>query len=218
MSRRRSRTPLLILIIGIAWPLAAAGQLAPRSAADWIEVLEAPGRVASLKVEEVIAKLDLRPGEVVADLGAGSGIFSLPLAKAVGGTGKVYAVDIDRALIEHIDAKAKRLQIANVRPVLGQFADPALPAADVDVAFMHDVLHHVADRVAYLKNAVRYLRPRGRFAIVEPDAHTGPHSNDPKLQITKEQLAKWMADVGFVQSNEFKLFADKWYVVYVRKS
>jgi len=217
MSRRRSRTPLLILIIGIAWPLAAAGQLAPRSAADWIEVLEAPRRVASLKVEEVIAKLDLRPGEVVADLGAGSGVFSIPLAKAVGGTGKVYAVDIDRALIEHIDAKAKRLQIANVRPVLGQFADPALPAADVDVAFMHDVLHHVADRVAYLKNAVRYLKPRGRFAIVEPDAHTGPHSNDPKLQITQEQLAKWMADVGFVQSNEFKLFADKWYVVYIRK-
>ena len=216
MPRRLRATLILILAAGIT-PLPAAAQLASRPAEEWIKMLDAPARVAGLKVDEIIVRLELKPGDVVADLGAGSGVFSVSLARAVKPSGKVYAVEIDQALLDHINRKVKERNVTNVRTVLGKFGDPSLPAADVDVAFMHDVLHHIEDRAGYLKNVARYLKPGGRLAIVEPDARIGPHRNDPKLQVTKEQLKAWMADTGFVPSNEFHLFDNKWYVIYVRK-
>jgi ubiquinone/menaquinone biosynthesis C-methylase UbiE len=217
MFRRRVRAASLVMLTAVTLPVSARAQLASRSTEEWIRMLDAPDRVAALKVDDIISTLGLKPGDVVADLGAGSGVFSIALARAVGPGGKVYAVEIDRGLLDHIDAKAKDQKIANVQTVLGRFVDPALPRADVDLAFMHDVLHHVEDRAGYLKNAAGYLKPTGRFAILEPDARNGPHREDPKLQITKEQLAAWMADSGLVPSREFRLFDDKWYVMYVRK-
>jgi arsenite methyltransferase len=218
MFRRSIRAAWLVVLTAVTLPLPAGAQLAPRSTEEWIKVLDAPDRVAALKVDEIISNLGLKPGDVVADLGAGSGVFSIALARAVGAGGKVYAVEIDRGLLDHINAKAKDQKIANLQTVLGRFVDPALPQADVDLAFMHDVLHHVEERAGYLKNAAGYLKPSGRFAILEPDARNGPHRDDPKLQITKEQLAAWMAASGFVPAREFRMFDDsKWYVTYVRK-
>lgn len=195
----------------------AVAQLASRPAAEWIKMLDAPERVASLRIDEIVGKLALKAGDVVADLGAGSGVFSIPLARAVGPSGKVYAVEIDQALVDYIAAKAKTHDAANVRPVLGKFGDPSLPASDVDVAFMHDVLHHIEDRPGYLKNAVRYLKPRGRFAFVELDHVKGPHADDPKLQVTKAQLTAWMDAAGLVPVEDVQLTPVKWYAVYARK-
>lgn len=209
-----------VLVLGVlsgAIAPPAHGQRAARPAEEWIKMLDSPARVAGLRIDEVIGKLALRPGDVVADLGAGTGVFSIPLARAVGPTGKVYAVEIDQALVDHIAARAREQDARNVHAVLGEFSDPALPAADVDVAFFHDVLHHVQDRTTYLKNVTRHLKPEGRFAIVELDAKTGAHRHDARLQITREQLRAWMADLGFVEADEFPLFEDKWYVTYTRK-
>jgi ubiquinone/menaquinone biosynthesis C-methylase UbiE len=208
---------LVALAVSAAVIPAAARQLAARPAEEWIKMLDAPARVAGLRVGEVVEKLRLEPGDVVADLGAGAGAFSLPLARAVAPGGKVYAVEIDEGLVDYIARKAKDHQVANVHALLGRFADPALPASDVDVAFMHDVLHHIENRPAFLRNASKYLKADGRFAFVELDAKTGAHKDDPKLQVTKEQLAAWMADIGFHLSEEFQIFNDKWYVVYARK-
>lgn len=202
-------------LLGIA--AHAPAQLASRPAAEWIKMLDSPERIANLKVDEIVAKLGLKPGDVVADLGAGSGVFSIPLARAVGPSGKVYAVDVDRELVDYIAGKAKAQSVANVQAVLGRFGDPSLPAADVDLAFMHDVLHHIEDRPGYLKNAVRYLEPGGRFAFVELDHVRGAHRDDPTLQVTKAQLTAWMADTGMVTVEEAQLSPEKWFVVYARK-
>jgi ubiquinone/menaquinone biosynthesis C-methylase UbiE len=204
----------LVVLAGAATP---ARQLASRSTEEWIKTLESPARIKSLRVDEVIAKLRLMPGNVVADLGAGAGAFSLPLAKAVGPTGKVYAVDIDRGLVDYIGRKAAAEKLTNVEPVLGRFTDPALPAADVDVAFLHDVLHHIEDRAAYLKNAARYLKPRGRVAVVDFDGPTGPHSTQPTLQITRTLLGRWMDEAGLALAEELPSFDGKWYVIYAKK-
>ena len=137
-------------------------QLASRPVDEWIKVLDSPERLADLQIDRVVAALNLRPGEVVADLGAGSGPFVPALAKAVTPQGRAYAVEIDKAFFPHIEARARAAGASNVRVVLGEFTDPKLPAADVDVAFLHDVLHHIADRPAYLANLVKYLKPRAR--------------------------------------------------------
>src|SRR5207248_10767078 len=95
-----------------------AGQLASRPAPDWIARLERPERVATLKIDYIISKLGLKPGQVVADIGAGPGVISLPMAKAVAPGGKVYAIDIDRAFLDHIAMRAKEQHVANLKPVL----------------------------------------------------------------------------------------------------
>jgi ubiquinone/menaquinone biosynthesis C-methylase UbiE len=218
LMRNRQLLPLLSAVaVAVGLASGASAQLGSRTADEWIKLLEAPARVEALKVDEIVGHLGLKSGDVVADLGAGTGVFSVPIARIVGPTGKVYAVEVDQALVDYIAKKVKAQQIANVQTVLGRFADPALPASDVDLAFIHDVLHHIESRAEYLKQVARYLKPGGRIAIVEPDAQKGSHSDNPKLQITKEQLRTWMTAAGLTESNEFPLGEARWYVIYTRK-
>ncbi len=213
---RVPRLPLLTLAVGL---LAAAGpvhaQLGARSTEEWLKTLDSQNRVARLKVDEAVSRLGLAPGAVVADIGAGSGVFTLPLARAVP-QGRVYAVDIDRGLVDHIARKAEEARAANVRPVLGAFTDPQLPARDVDLAFIFDVLHHIEDRATYLRSLASYLRPGGRIAVIDFHPELGPHKNDPKLQVTRDQTREWMAAAGLRPLAEHPLYDDKWYVVYGR--
>jgi SAM-dependent methyltransferase len=191
-------------------------QLASRPAEEWVKVLETNERLAGLRIDDVVAGMKLSPGEVVADLGAGSGPFVVPLARAVTAKGKVYAVDIDRAFFPYIQGKAKDAGVANVQTVLGEFTDPKLPAADVDVAFLHDVLHHIENRALYLKALQRYLKPGARIVVVDYLPARSPHADQPALQVSKEQSAAWMAEAGFTLVQEIALFPDKYFVVYRR--
>ncbi len=208
------RVGLWLGLAALAMP-AAQAQLGARSTQEWLKTLDSQNRVARLKVDEAVAALKLKPGDVVADIGAGSGLFTLPLAKAVG-AGRVYAVDIDQGLVDHIAKKAQEAKATNVRPVLGAFTDPKLPARDVDVAFIYDVLHHIEDRAGYIKNLAPYLKRGGRIAVIDFHPELGPHKNDPTLQITREQTKAWMAAAGFKVATEHTLYDDKWYVVYGR--
>jgi ubiquinone/menaquinone biosynthesis C-methylase UbiE len=174
-------------------------------------------RIKALRIDEVVSALHLRAGAVVADLGAGSGPFEPALAKAVSPGGRVYAVDIDRAFFPYIRAKAAAAGVTNVQTVLGEYADPKLPARDVDLAFMHDVLHHIQNRAAYFTNLVTYLKPGARIAIVDFNPTQSPHKDDPSLQVSKEDAGRWLKDAGFTRSEEVPLAPDKWFVIYSRK-
>ena len=194
----------------------ANAQLASRPAAEWKATLEAPARVEGLKIEQIIKALNLKAGDVVADLGAGTGLFEPQLSYAIG-RGRVYAVEIDKGFLDEIDRKVDELHIANIETVLGTPTDPKLPTRAVDVALMHDVLHHVEQRQAYLKAAAQYLKPTGRIAVVEFNPKDSPHKDDAALIVSKEQAAAWMAEAGFVPVKDVPLFADKWFVIYQRR-
>jgi ubiquinone/menaquinone biosynthesis C-methylase UbiE len=212
----RWQAPLavVVLVLGIAAP--AFAQLASRSAEEWIKTLESPQRIESLKIDETLSKLHLKPGDVVADIGAGSGIFEAPLSHAVSAMGTVYAVDIEKGLIDHINQRATEMKLTNVKGVVGKFTDPGLPAKNVDLAFINDVLHHIEDRATYLKNLSTYLKPTGRIAIVDFIPGKGGHANQPELQISDAQVAQWMAAAGLKPVERFDMFPDKWFVVYGR--
>ncbi len=202
------------LVIASAGP--ASAQLASRPAEEWVKVLDSPERVAGLKVNEVAASLEIDSGDVVADLGAGSGPFVLPFAAHVGPKGKVYAVDIDRGFFPYIEGRVKQAGISHVQTVLGDATDPKLPAGGVDIAFFHDVLHHVENRSAYLKSLVKYLKPDGRIAVIDYNPAQSPHASEPTLQVSKEQARALLAEVGFKPLYEIPLFQDKWFVIYRR--
>jgi ubiquinone/menaquinone biosynthesis C-methylase UbiE len=202
------------LLVGMS--SVVAGQLSSRPAAEWSKTLERPDRVAGLRTAEVIAKIGLRPGQIVADLGAGTGLFSLPMAQAVAPGGKVYAVEIDKGYSDIINAKAKEAHVSNVQFVLGEFGDPKLPAQDVDVAFFHDVLHHVQDRAGYLKNLARYVKPSGRVVIIDLKADQSPHRDEPTLVVSEAQVTGWMKAAGFNKVESVDLFPEKFFLVYSR--
>ena len=150
----------------------------------------------------------------MADIGAGPGVVSLPLAKAVP-AGKVYAVEIDPAFLDRIKSKTRDAGIANVVTVLGDIPIRSCRRATW-ICLIHDVLHHIKDRAGYLKAVAGYLKPGGRIAVVElpPD---GSHKDEPELVVTKDQVKDWMSAAGFAPVQEFDGLQGKWFIVYARK-
>lgn len=197
---------------------------------EWIRRLERPDRIPGLKIPEVIAALGLKPGIVIADIGAGTGAFTIPFAKAVAPSGQALAVDIWPELLGYISGKATAANLTNLKPVLAQRDDPKLPQGQVDIAFFHDVFHNVNDRQDYLRRLVSYLKPTGRIAIVEQefDDPIAKKWDIDADRITPEQVKGWMAAVGFELQAEFDTFQGannpagagmpaRWFVVYGKK-
>jgi ubiquinone/menaquinone biosynthesis C-methylase UbiE len=214
--KRMTGRLIVALSLGLWVAQGSALQLGSRSAEEWVKTLDTPQRIATLKIEDVVSKLRLMPGMVVADIGAGTGLFEGALAGAVSPRGTVYAVDVEQGLLDHITQRANELKVSNVRVVLGKFTDPALPVRNVDVALINDVLHHIEDRQTYLKNLAGYLKPGGRIAVIDFRPGLGGHVNQPELRVTKEQTDGWMTAAGLKPSEEFDLFTDKFFVVYAR--
>jgi ubiquinone/menaquinone biosynthesis C-methylase UbiE len=210
-----------LLAVMLAGGVSEAGaQLARRKAEEWVATLEGQHRIESQKIGEVVSKLSLQSGMVVADIGAGSGVFSRPLAKAVAPSGKVYAVDIEQGLLDYINKRDNEENIGNVQTVLGEFDDPKLPARNVDLAFINDVLHHIEHRATYLKALSTYLKANGRVAIIEMDKNdpNTAHRNQPELLLARDEILRWMSDAGFKLVEEHaELFpGKKWFLVFGR--
>lgn len=195
-----------------AWPAASALQLGSKPAKEWIESMERPERLAKLKTDEVMARLDLKPGDLVADVGAGSGVFSWPLAQAVAPGGTVYAVEVDQGFLEFIREGGQQRGVDNVVPVLGEFTDPKLPVRNLDLAFFHNVLHHIEGRPAYLETLSGYMKPNARIVII--DLVKG--HQEPEMQMSLDQVKEWMAGIGFEMTAEYSLFEDRFFTVFSR--
>ena len=198
------------------WAQPAAAQLGTRSAEESIKTLDSPNRLQGLKISEVVAALKLKPGMVVADIGAGTGVFSLPLARAVRPGGKMYTVEVDEKLLEHVIEQGTEQGVTNIEPVFAEFDNPLLPPG-VDLAFIHDVLHHIEKREVYVKNLAGSLKPGGRIAVIDFKPGVGGHRDDQKMQLSQEQVTAMMAAVGLKPAEEVKLFEDKWFVIFVKQ-
>src|SRR6266566_1687236 len=143
-------------------------------AADW---LERPEREAEEKPELLIEALKLKPGDGVADIGAGTGYYSWRMAKLVGDQGLVYAVDIQQEMLDLLATKMAERKITNVKGVLGTITDPKLPAHSVDLVLMVDVYHEFDHPFEMMQAICQALKPGGRVVFVEFRAE------DPKVPI-----------------------------------
>ena len=215
MKRNLVAFGMVLASVTAVWAL----QLGSRSADEWATILEREQRVQGLKIEEVVAGLNLKPGDKVADIGAGTGVFSGPLAKAIGSSGTLFAVEVDQDLLDIIGGRAVKENLGNIRTVLGEFEDPKLPASDLDVAFFHDVLHHIENREEYLKATASYLNPEGRMVVIDmikghPNAG---HKNQPEMQISQDEVESWMKAAGLTLIEEVDLFENKFFIVFGRR-
>ena len=210
--RRAALVPFLL--VGLA--IDAAAQVGVRPAEQWIPLLDSPERIESMRVPELIARLGVQKEMVIADVGAGSGVLTGPLALATGPRGTVYASDIDQALLTHIDQRAQSSRLVNVKTVLGTFTDPKLPAP-VDLALMNDVLHHVEDRQGYLKTLASQIKRGGRLAIVDYTTEASPHKGNPALIVSELQVNEWAALAGLERTEAFALYTDRYFVIYTKR-
>ncbi len=132
--------------------------------ADW---LERPEREAEEAPSLAISALKVQSGQVVADIGAGSGYYTVRLARAVGPAGKVYATDIQPGMLELLRGNVARAGLANVTTVLGAPDDPKLPPGSIDMALMVDVYHELAAPQAFLRRLRPALKRDGRLVLLE---------------------------------------------------
>ncbi|HZA56754.1 MAG TPA: class I SAM-dependent methyltransferase [Candidatus Udaeobacter sp.] len=166
--------------------------------------------------KRVIESLQIRPGDHVADLGAGSGYFTFDLAKAVGPGGKIYAVDIDRDMTDLLAKRAKEEGANNVDVILAKPEDPLLPAASVDLILSVDAYHHIPNRVNYFSNLRKYLRPDGRVGIVEFDRRAwfgGLWGHYTPSEFIKRE----MEQAGYVLQREFDFLDRQSFLIFVPK-
>src|SRR5580765_1520569 len=143
-------------------------------AADW---LERPEREAEEKPDLLVEALKLKSGDVVADIGAGTGYYSWRMAKVVGDKGLVYAVDIQQEMLDLLARRMAERKITNVKGVLGTITDPKLPPRSVDVVLMVDVYHEFDHPFEMMQSICQALKPGGRVVFVEF------RSEDPKVPI-----------------------------------
>lgn len=133
----------------------------------WAGRFEREGREVFDHRDAILDALGLREGMAVADVGAGTGLFTLAMAAAVGSTGKVYAVDVQSYFLDHIGQEARAAKLDNVVLVRADQGSAKLPEGSVDLVLMVDSYHHVEQPASYLASLFTALRPGGRLVVVD---------------------------------------------------
>jgi ubiquinone/menaquinone biosynthesis C-methylase UbiE len=166
-------------------------QVMGHQGAAWLERAE---RQEEERTDLLLQALALKPGESVADIGAGSGYFSWRMAQKVGPTGKIYAVEIQQEMLDILMANMKKRQVeAIVQPVLGTVQDPKLPAAAVDTILLVDVYHELDFPFEMTRAMVKALKPGGRLVLVEYRGEDPSVPIKPLHKMTVEQVRKEMS-------------------------
>ncbi len=186
----------------------------------YIAMLERKERDSFQKPDEVMRALALRPGERVADIGAGSGYFTLRVARAVGPSGQVLAIDINPDILEFLDRRVKEAGLANVKTIHVEKDDPKLPAGGVDTILMVDTLHYVAGRDAYAKKLRAGLAPGGRVVVIDYTPkpwEERPWGPPPSQKMAREEVDQAMAAAGLVPSKVHEFLTEQFFVEYVAR-
>jgi ubiquinone/menaquinone biosynthesis C-methylase UbiE len=184
------KTSTLLLAAALAFAQTAHQHHPPQSAQEYARVLNQPERENWQKPHEVVQALALRPTDVVADIGAGSGYFARRFA---GHVAKVYAVDIDADLLKIAGEGAP----ANLATVLAAADDPRLPPHSVDLIFFCDVLHHIENRGAYLPKLRLALKPGGRIVNIDFYKRQLPIGPPVSMKLSEEQVVGEFRRAGF---------------------
>ena len=176
--------------------------------------LERPSRIQEERTDLLIDNLPIEPGDKVADIGAGTGYFSLPMAEQVGDTGKVYAVDIQQEMLDIIALRTEQQGITNIERVLAAVDDPRLPANTIDMALMVDAYHEFEWPYEVMMGIIDSLVSGGRVVLIEYRAE------DPRVPIkrlhkmTEAQVRKEMEALGLVFEKNLDLLPQQHFLVF----
>ena len=185
----------------------------------WRGRFEAEGREVYDRRHEIVAAVAAKPGEVVADVGAGSGLFVRLFAQAVRPGGRVIAVDISQVFVDNVLRLAHEQGLDNVSGVVGTAADTRLPEGALDVVFTSDAYHHFEQPEATLASIRRALKPGGRFVVVDFERTPGvsPEWILRHVRAGKETVTAEVVAAGFRLAEERKLMRENYFLVFERQ-
>jgi SAM-dependent methyltransferase len=173
-----------------------------------LSIFDSPGRDERLQINRVMEILGIAPGKTVADIGAGSGWFTVRAARRVGESGTVYAVDINPEAVEHINNRAQNEKLQNVKTVLSAPDDPKLPASAVDAVLMLKTYHEIAQPVTLLRNLRSSLRAGAKIGVIDRNGNGEDHgvNNDVVIREMGEAGYKLLARYDFVKPDKMDYF------------
>lgn len=183
----------------------------------YIAMLEHPDREAYQKPDQVIEMLELKSGDRVADIGAGSGYFTIRLAKSVGPTGIVWAIDIEQAMLDYIEERLQKENLQNVKLKLVPEEDPQLPAGSVDTIIIVNTYSYLPNRSQYAKKLRTALAPGGRIIIIDyiPTSwQERPWGPLPHQQVARKTVDAEMAKAGFKPIKVHNFLPGQYFVEY----
>lgn len=183
----------------------------------YMKALEDPKRDDYQKPHEVLTALNIKPGEVIADIGAGTGYFTFKLAHHVGNKGKVYAVDVSPDMIKHINRRIRDSKAANVTAMLAENDDPLLPDQSVNRFFICDVWHHIDDQKKYLAQMKKMLKPGGEVVMIDFHKKELPFGPPMQMKIAREDLIKQLESNGFKLAKEHTFLPHQYFLVFAPK-
>lgn len=167
-----------------------------------LSVFDSPGRERRLQIDRVMDLLGISAGKTVADIGAGSGWFTVLAAKRVTASGVVYAVDINPEAARYIERRADQEHLSNVRTILSQPDDPQLPANSIDAVLLLKTYHEVEKPVALLRNLRPALRPGARVGVIDRSGNGENHGVDGKVVIREA------AEAGYSLAGRYDFVKD----------
>ena len=203
---------------GAASPGVASGGHMERhfdDAEQWAKEFDDPTRDQWQMPDKVLAALGLKRGQVVADLGAGTGYFTVRLAKSAAAP-KVYAVDIEASMIAYLQKRAAILGLKNIVAVQASSESANLPAP-VDLILIVDTYHHIADREIYLRKLAASLKPQGRLAIIDW-RRGGPMGPPEEFRFAPEQIRQELAKAGFKQIAQYDFLPNQLFLIFSRSN
>jgi ubiquinone/menaquinone biosynthesis C-methylase UbiE len=173
-----------------------------------LSIFDSPGREDRLQINRVMGILGIVSGKAVADIGAGSGWFTVRAAKRVGASGLVYAVDINPEAIRYVSDRARKEQLQNVKTILGKEDSPLLPANSVDAVLLLKTYHEVAQPVALLQNLRAALRPGAKVGVIDRNGNGEDHGvgRDVVIREAKEAGYKLVEQYDFVKGDKMDYF------------
>lgn len=182
--------------------------------ARWQRNLETEGREVYEKRLAIVDAVGLKPGQAVADVGAGTGLFTRLFAARVGPQGRVFAVDIAKAFVEGNLQRARAARLENVVGVVSTQTDTRLEANSVDIVFVCDAYHHFEDPPAMLASIRRALRPGGTLVVVDFERipGTSPDWILKHVRAGKEEFRREIEAAGFGFAGEAKLMRENYFL------
>jgi arsenite methyltransferase len=216
---RRHHGPWLhcLLLVSLLANLTVSCGHQPWDIDTYIEHLERPERDEYQQPEKVIEALNITPGMVVADVGAGSGYFTRRLVKVVGDTGRVIAIDVEQKMLDYNRHELGKLGIAKrAKFILAKPDDPSLPENSVDLVFFCNVYHHVEDQDYFVK-IKSALTSNGRTVIVDfyHDERSGKLGFSKHHLVPRERVIKNMEQAGYTLSKEHTFLSRQYFLEFV---
>jgi len=207
MFKRRVLAALFLLLSSSVFtqtqtaPAAAAQQTTTRKTSSPytgdLSIFDSPGRDEKLQINRVMDILEIFPGKNVADIGAGSGWFTVRAARRVTETGSVYAVDINPEAVRYIEKRAQKESLHNVKTILSKSDDAQLPANQIDSVLLLKAYHEVDKPVALLRNLRASLRPGAKVGIIDRNGNGENHG------VARDIVIKEASEAGYVLQSQY---------------